>query len=56
MPKACKRVTGILRNSVELCVVLVFMRETPANAGTERCGRCIASELATDAARPHSLQ
>ncbi|MCX6916692.1 MAG: hypothetical protein NT167_27220 [Verrucomicrobia bacterium] len=28
--------TGILRNIVELCVVLVFMRETPANENAQR--------------------
>jgi hypothetical protein len=29
---------------------------TMPNDGTERCGRPTASELATDLARPHSLQ
>ena len=33
----------------------VVIQECP-NAGTERCGRPSASPLATEVARPHSLQ
>src|ERR1035441_7023284 len=35
---------------------LIFIGRCSPNAETERCGRPSASELATDVARPHSLQ
>jgi len=30
--------------------------DAAANGGTQRCGRSAAREMATDAARPHSLK